>query len=94
MAPFFQQAAEYGSDLIVFPEYALGRKIPITHPTVQKFLGDGAPAPDLCHRGPGRDPRREVGDDRIDGRSLRQCPGSLLEVPSCLRPGPVFLAAD
>ena len=37
MAPFFQQAAEYGSDLIVFPEYVLGRKIPITHPTVQRF---------------------------------------------------------
>jgi predicted amidohydrolase len=38
MGPFFHQAAEYGSDLIVFPEYVLGRKISITHPTVQKFL--------------------------------------------------------
>jgi predicted amidohydrolase len=37
MPLYFQQAAEYGSDLIVFPEYVLGRKIPVTHPTVQEF---------------------------------------------------------
>lgn len=37
MSQYFQQAAEYGSDLIVFPEYILGRKVPITHRTVQKF---------------------------------------------------------
>jgi predicted amidohydrolase len=38
MPQYFQQAYEYGSDLIVFPEYILGRKIPITHRTVEKFL--------------------------------------------------------
>jgi len=37
MEPFFRQAVEYGSDLIVFPEYVLGRKISITHAAVQRF---------------------------------------------------------
>jgi len=36
--PFFEQAAEYGSDLIAFPEYTLGNRIPIEHSNVQGFL--------------------------------------------------------
>ncbi len=38
MPAFFEQAAEYGSDLIVFPEYVLGQRITIEHPRVQKFF--------------------------------------------------------
>jgi predicted amidohydrolase len=38
MPGFFEQAAGYGSDLIVFPEYILGRRIGIDHPRVQRFL--------------------------------------------------------
>ncbi len=38
MPQFFEQAAAYGSDLIVFPEYTLGNRIPIDHPNVQKFI--------------------------------------------------------
>lgn len=38
MEPFFEQATEYGSDLIAFPEYTLGNRIPIEHPNVQGFL--------------------------------------------------------
>ena len=37
MPAFFERAAEHGSDLVVFPEYILGRKIPVTHSRVQKF---------------------------------------------------------
>jgi predicted amidohydrolase len=37
MPKFFAEAKEYGSDLIVFPEYVLGNKIPITHERVVKF---------------------------------------------------------
>ena len=37
MAGFFAQAVAHGSDLIVFPEYILGRKIPVTHPRVEAF---------------------------------------------------------
>lgn len=37
MPAFFEQAAAFGSDLIVFPEYVLGNRIPITHPRVQRF---------------------------------------------------------
>ncbi len=38
MEPFFEQAVDYGSDLIAFPEYTLGNRIPIEHPDVQGFL--------------------------------------------------------
>jgi predicted amidohydrolase len=38
MPAFFDQAEEYGSDLIVFPEYVLGHRITIEHPRVQKFF--------------------------------------------------------
>ena len=38
MPAYFDQAAEYGSDLIVFPEYILGSRISITHERVQKFF--------------------------------------------------------
>lgn len=38
MPAFFEQAAEYGSDLIVFPEYVLGRNITVQDPNVQKFF--------------------------------------------------------
>ncbi|MHB1355105.1 MAG: carbon-nitrogen hydrolase family protein [Anaerolineae bacterium] len=37
LAHFFQQAADYGSDLIVFPEYCLGNRITCEHPNVQAF---------------------------------------------------------
>ena len=37
MPAFFDQASAYGSDLIVFPEYILGRRIPVTHPRVEAF---------------------------------------------------------
>ena len=38
MPAFFEQAAEYGSDLVVFPEYVLGRNITLQDPNVQKFF--------------------------------------------------------
>jgi N-carbamoylputrescine amidase len=38
MPEFFEQAVEYGSDLVVFPEYVLGRNITIQDPNVQKFM--------------------------------------------------------
>lgn len=38
MPAFFEQAKAYGSDLIVFPEYILGNRIPITHERVQRFF--------------------------------------------------------
>lgn len=38
MPAFFEEAAEYGSDLIVFPEYVLGQRITVEHPRVQKFF--------------------------------------------------------
>ncbi|MBN1442602.1 MAG: carbon-nitrogen hydrolase family protein [Planctomycetes bacterium] len=38
MPPFFRQAADKGSDLIVFPEYVLGAHITVDHPRVQKFF--------------------------------------------------------
>ena len=37
MPDFFRQAKEYGSDLIVFPEYVLGYRIPIEHERVVRF---------------------------------------------------------
>jgi predicted amidohydrolase len=37
MPDFFKQAKEYGSDLIVFPEYVLGYKIDADHPRVERF---------------------------------------------------------
>jgi len=37
MPAFFDQASEYGSDLIVFPEYVLGQRITVEHERVQKF---------------------------------------------------------
>lgn len=37
MPAFFEQAAEYGSDLIVFPEYVLGYRIDADHPRVERF---------------------------------------------------------
>lgn len=37
MPAFFAQAADYGSDLIVFPEYVLGYRIDADHPHVKKF---------------------------------------------------------
>lgn len=38
MPAFFQKAAEYGSDLIVFPEYVLGSRITVQHENVQRFF--------------------------------------------------------
>jgi len=38
MPDFFVQAADYGSDLIVFPEYVLGNRISIDHERVQRFF--------------------------------------------------------
>jgi len=38
MPGFFAQAAEYGSDLIVFPEYVLGSHISVEHERVQRFF--------------------------------------------------------
>jgi predicted amidohydrolase len=38
MPPFFQKAAEYGSDLVVFPEYILGSNITVQHENVQQFF--------------------------------------------------------
>ncbi len=37
MPKFFEEAKDYGSDLIVFPEYVLGNRIPITHKRIQEF---------------------------------------------------------
>ncbi|MEN1680849.1 MAG: carbon-nitrogen hydrolase family protein [Planctomycetota bacterium] len=37
MPRFFDEAAEQGSDLIVFPEYVLGYRIPADHPHVTRF---------------------------------------------------------
>ncbi len=38
MPAFFKKASEYGSDLIVFPEYVLGNRITVEHPRVRKFF--------------------------------------------------------
>jgi len=38
MRSFFEKAARYGSDLIVFPEYILGNKINIDHKRVKDFF--------------------------------------------------------
>jgi len=38
MPAFFEAAAAYGSDLIVFPEYVLGNRIGVEHPRVQRFF--------------------------------------------------------
>lgn len=38
MPAFFEQAAGYGSDLIVFPEYVLGQRITVGHKRVQQFF--------------------------------------------------------
>jgi len=37
MRPFFGKAAAFGSDLIVFPEYTLGQRIPVSHERVVAF---------------------------------------------------------
>lgn len=37
MRPCFEEAADFGSDLIVFPEYTLGQRIPISHERVVAF---------------------------------------------------------
>ena len=39
MPAFFDQAAAYGSDLIVFPEYVLGDRITVDHERVERFFG-------------------------------------------------------
>ena len=38
MPGFFEQAAQFGSDLIVFPEYVLGHRITVEHPRVKAFF--------------------------------------------------------
>lgn len=38
MRAFFEQAKEQGSDLIAFPEYSLGSRIPFSHDNIQGFL--------------------------------------------------------
>ncbi len=38
MPAFFEKAAAYGSDLIVFPEYVLGNRITIEHDSVRRFF--------------------------------------------------------
>jgi predicted amidohydrolase len=38
MPAFFEKAAAYGSDLIVFPEYVLGSRITVEHERVQRFF--------------------------------------------------------
>ena len=38
MPEFFEKAAEYGSDLVAFPEYVLGKRIAVDHERVQKFF--------------------------------------------------------
>ena len=35
---FFKQAAAYGSDVIAFPEYVLGRHVTLDHPPVQTLM--------------------------------------------------------
>lgn len=42
MPAFFEQAAAYGSDLIVFPEYVLGHHIGVDHERVRRFFGMAA----------------------------------------------------
>jgi len=37
MRPCFEEAAAFGSDMIVFPEYTLGQRIPISHERVAAF---------------------------------------------------------
>jgi predicted amidohydrolase len=39
MRRFFEEAKEYGSDIIVFPEYILGNRISVDHERVQGFFG-------------------------------------------------------
>jgi predicted amidohydrolase len=38
MAPFFDEASAYGSDLVVFPEYVLGSRVGIEDGNVQRFM--------------------------------------------------------
>ncbi|MCP4643340.1 MAG: carbon-nitrogen hydrolase family protein [bacterium] len=38
MAPFLEQAADYGADLVVFPEYVLGNRVGIGDANVQRFM--------------------------------------------------------
>ncbi len=38
MPEYFSAASAYGSDLIVFPEYVLGNRIPIGHERVKRFF--------------------------------------------------------
>lgn len=37
MTSFFESAAEAGSDIVVFPEYILGHRIPSDHPDIASF---------------------------------------------------------
>jgi len=38
MPAFFEKAADYGSDLIAFPEYVLGNRITVGHKRVKRFF--------------------------------------------------------
>ncbi len=38
MPAFFEQAAQAGADLVVFPEYVLGSRISVADPVVQRFF--------------------------------------------------------
>jgi len=38
MERFFGEAAAYGSDLVAFPEYVLGRRVTLDDPRVQRFM--------------------------------------------------------
>jgi len=38
MAPFFDEASSYGSDLVVFPEYVLGNRVGIDDANVERFM--------------------------------------------------------
>jgi len=38
MPAFFEKAREYGSDIVVFPEYVLGNRITVEHPRVRRFF--------------------------------------------------------
>ena len=38
MPAFFKKACEYGSDIVVFPEYVLGNRITVEHPRVRRFF--------------------------------------------------------
>lgn len=38
MPTYFEQAADFGSDLIVFPEYVLGQRITISHDCAKRFF--------------------------------------------------------